>query len=252
MNSTNPINSITQKLSIGWFATSRGTTSLKIFNYIYDAISKGKLKAEIKFVFINRELGEGENSDKFINVIRNYNIPIFCLSSLKFLPELRKINLYEWREKFDQKVYELIKEFKVDIIMLAGYMLILSEFLCKKFTFINLHPALPWGPKGTWQEVINEIIEERHKEHGVMIHIVTEDLDRGPVLTYCRFPIIEYNFDKIRQEGVKYELPLVKKTLELLSTGKLKVVDRKIIYEGNLLENGLEIPVDELLSIDSG
>ena len=78
------------------------------------------------------------------------------------MPELRKTNLEEWRTLFDKEVYERIKNFDVDIVMLAGYMLILSKFLCNKFTFINLHPALPWGPKGTWQEVINQIINEKH------------------------------------------------------------------------------------------
>ena len=229
------------KLKLGWFATSRGTTSLKIFNYIYDAIKLGELNACIKFVFINRELGEAENSDKFINTIESYKIPLYSLSSLKFIPDLRKTNLEKWREEFDKKVYDMIKNFDVEIIMLAGYMLILSRFLCKKFNFINLHPALPWGPKGTWQEVINEIIKEKHKEHGVMIHLVTEDLDRGPVLTYCKFEIKEYDFDKIRAEGVKYELPLVKETLKLLADRELKIVDRKIFYKDKFLENGLEV-----------
>jgi phosphoribosylglycinamide formyltransferase-1 len=229
------------KLKLGWFATSRGTTSLKIFNYIYDAIKSGELNACIKFVFINREFGEAENSDKFINTIKSYKIPLYSFSSLKFMPDLRKTNLEKWREEFDKKVYDMIKNFDVEIIMLAGYMLVLSEFLCKKFNFINLHPALPWGPKGTWQEVINEVIKEKHKEHGVMIHLVTEDLDRGPVLTYCKFEIKEYDFDKIRAEGVKYELPLVKETLKLLANRELKIVDRKIFYKDKLLENGLEV-----------
>jgi folate-dependent phosphoribosylglycinamide formyltransferase PurN len=238
-----------KKLQLGWFATSRGTTSLKIFNYIYNAIRTNELNAEIKFVFINRELGEAENSDKFINTIQSYNIPLISFSSLKFMSELRKTNIEEWRTLFDKEVYERIKSFDVDIVMLAGYMLILSKFLCNKFTFINLHPALPWGPKGTWQEVINQIINEKHKEHGVMIHLVTEDLDRGPVLTYCKFIIKEYDFDKIRQEGVQYELPLIKKTLQLLSEEKLKIVGREIFYNGEPITQGLEIPTEELLRI---
>ncbi len=238
-----------KKLKLGWFATSRGTTSLKIFNYIYNAIKNNELNAEIKFVFINRELGEAENSDKFINTINSLGIPLVSFSSLKFMPELRKSNVEEWRTLFDQEVYKRIKDFDVDIIMLAGYMLILSKFLCDKFTFINLHPALPWGPKGTWQEVINQIINEKHTEHGVMIHLVTEDLDRGPVLTYCRFRIKEYDFDKIRQEGVQYELPLIKKTLLLLSQQKLEIIDKKVYYNKELLTKGLEISTEELLSI---
>lgn len=235
-----------EKLRIGWFATSRGTTSLKIFNYIYEDIKNNKLNANIKFVFINREPKESENSDRFINVVNSYNIPLFYLSSLKFKPELKQKDIERWRYEFDSEVYSMIKDFQVDVVMLAGYMLILSEFLSKKFNFINLHPALPWGPKGTWQQVINKIIEEKHKEHGVMIHIVTEDLDRGPVLTYCRFQVKEYNFDKIREEGVKYELPLVKKTLYLLAEKQLSITNRKPFFKGEILKEGLEIKTEEL------
>ncbi len=235
------------KLKLGWFATSRGQTSLKIFNYIYNAIKNNELNAEIQFVFLNRQLGEAENSDRFINEVEKLNIPVITFSSKKFLPEVRKTDIELWREKFDKEVYNLICKFNVDIIMLAGYMLILSKFLCQKFTVINLHPALPWGPKGTWQEVINTIIKEKHQEHGVMIHIVTEDLDRGPVITYCRFKIEEYDFDKIRQQGVQYELPLVKKTLCLIADNEIKIIDRKVYDKNNrLLPQGLEIKLAEL------
>jgi phosphoribosylglycinamide formyltransferase-1 len=45
---------------------------------------------------------------------------------------------------------------------------------------INLHPAAPGGPTGTWQEVIWQLIEGRAVETGVMMHLVTPELDRGP------------------------------------------------------------------------
>ncbi|MFQ3676138.1 MAG: formyltransferase family protein [Endomicrobiia bacterium] len=245
------------KLKLGWFSTSRGGTSLKIFKYIQNLIEKNELNVEIKFVFINRDLGEGENSDKFIRYILKKRIPLITFSSKKYLPVLKQKNISLWRKKFDSEVYKLIKDFDVEIILLAGYMLILDKNLCEKRLFINLHPALPWGPKGKWDEVINQIILEKQKEHGVMIHLVTKDLDRGPVVTYVRYPIKKYDFKKIRAEGVKYELPLIRETLKLLSEDKLKIknncckdkknIDKNVYFKNKLLYNGYEINIKNLM-----
>jgi folate-dependent phosphoribosylglycinamide formyltransferase PurN len=127
--------------------------------------------------------------------------------------------------------------------------------MCRKYTMLNLHPAAPWGPKGTWQEVIWQLIESKATGTGVMIHLVTPDLDRGPVVTYCTFPIRGSEFDKrwreiegktvaeikagegeentlfklIRAEGVKREIPLIIATIKAFSEDKVKVVNSKAI-----------------------
>jgi len=72
--------------------------------------------------------------------------------------------------------------------MLAGYMLIVSEEMCGKYTMINHHPATPEGPKGSWQDVIWQFIDEKASKSGVMTNVVTPKSDKGPVITYCRYP----------------------------------------------------------------
>ena len=114
---------------------------------------------------------------------------------------------------------------------------------------INLHPAAPNGPDGTWQDVIWQLIEQRATHSGVKIHLVTEELDQGPTIAYCRYPIHGPAFDDlwretdqtsverlrqrygedlalfkaIRSEGVKTELPLLVETLATLSRGEAKI-----------------------------
>ena len=61
---------------------------------------------------------------------------------------------------------------------------------------INLHPAAPGGPAGTWQEVIWQLIEGDAMETGVMMHLVTSELDKGPPVTYCTFPIRDTPCDR--------------------------------------------------------
>jgi len=54
---------------------------------------------------------------------------------------------------------------------------------------LNLHPALPDGPTGTWQEVVWSLIQARATRTGAMVHLATEDVDRGPVVSHCTVPI---------------------------------------------------------------
>jgi hypothetical protein len=61
--------------------------------------------------------------------------------------------------------------------------------MCLRYNMINLHPAAPGGPAGTWQEVIWQLIRTGAHKTGVMMHLVTPELDRGPVVTYCIFSI---------------------------------------------------------------
>jgi folate-dependent phosphoribosylglycinamide formyltransferase PurN len=107
---------------------------------------------------------------------------------------------------------------------------------------INLHPAPPGGPTGTWQEVIRALIENRADTAGAMMHLVTPELDRGPVVTYCLFsikgePFYEYwqkndknmLFQLIRKHELAREFPLITLTLQSLSRGEVSIKDGRII-----------------------
>jgi hypothetical protein len=73
-------------------------------------------------------------------------------------------------------------------------MLILGGAMWRQYPFLNLHPALPDGPVGTWQQVIWQLIETRASQTGAMVHLATEALDRGPVVSYCTVPIVGEEF----------------------------------------------------------
>ncbi len=55
----------------------------------------------------------------------------------------------------------LLEPFALDVLVLAGYMLIVSPAMCARYAMLNLHPALPGGPTGTWQEVIWALLERQ-------------------------------------------------------------------------------------------
>ncbi len=175
---------------IGWFSTGRDEAARILFSSVND--NKSKLGIEIAYVFCNRERSESPVTNSFLSDVLNANIPLVCFSSKKFREKYQ-----DWREPYHHEAMKLLEQYRkgVDIDMFAGYMLYASEEMSKKYRLLNLHPATPWGPKGTWQEVIWELMDTGAEETGVMLHRATKDLDRGPPVTYCKFRIIGSDFD---------------------------------------------------------
>jgi phosphoribosylglycinamide formyltransferase-1 len=226
-------------LNIGWFSTGRDEAARQLLQAVQDKSHKGDINGKISFVFSNREPGEAKESDLFFELVRSYNIPLVCLSHKKFKTGGEE---KEWRIKYDKEVNKKIKPFAPDLCVLAGYMLIVSKELCQKYDMINLHPATPGGPTGSWQEVIWTLIQHRADTAGAMIHLATPELDRGPVISYCLFsikgePFTEYwqrdnkdmLFRLIRQHELAREFPLIILTLQALSQGKVGIKDRRVI-----------------------
>ena len=181
-------------LNIGWFATGRGEGSRGLLKFIQDSILAGKLDARIEYVFSNREPGEAAGSDEFFRMVQGYDLPLVTLSSAQF----RRDRGGRWaalRDEYDAEVMGLLESYSPKICVLAGYMLIVGGAMCRRYPLLNLHPALPDGPTGTWQEVIWTLIELRARRTGAMVHLATEEVDRGPVVSYCTAPITGPAFD---------------------------------------------------------
>jgi phosphoribosylglycinamide formyltransferase-1 len=92
------------------------------------------------------------------------------------------------REEFDKEVAVILKEHRVDLICLIGYMRILSPWFVREFEgkIINVHPALNMqkyaGPGAMNLNVHQAVIDNGEKESGCTIHYVTEEVDAGPVI----------------------------------------------------------------------
>jgi len=245
---------------LGWFSTGRDKAARDLLATVNSSIKLGEIKAEIAFVFCSREPGESEESDLFLRLVEDEHIPLICFSYQKFragkaVPSTRQEEaLPLWRFDYDREVMNRLQSFHPDLCVLAGYMLIVSQEMCQRYNMINLHPAAPGGPKGTWQEVIRQLIESKAQETGVMMHLVTPELDMGPPVTYCTFPIRGKPFDKywekieklpltsakkhneeeplfklIRKHGLAREFPLIISTLKAFSQGKVKIMAGKIV-----------------------
>ncbi|MBI2865950.1 MAG: phosphoglycerate transporter [Chloroflexi bacterium] len=246
---------------IGWFSTGRDGAARELLISAASALEKGDIAGHLEFVLCNREPGESPESDLFLELVRRYRIPLVMLSSRRFWQEQGQGQPYAaeklppWRRRYDQEVLRLLEPFSPDLVVLAGYMLIVSPTLCQAVPMINLHPAAPGGPTGTWQEVIWRLIEARAASSGVMMHLVTPDLDRGPAITYCTYPlrggvldalwsqvegklVVELResfgeglplFQAIRQRGLAREFPLIVSTLRACCQGRFRLGGGQIV-----------------------
>ncbi len=248
---------------LGWFSTGRDKAARDLLQVVNNSIKQSEIEAEIAFVFSNREPGESEESDLFFKLVEDYHIPLICFSYQKFkvskgAPITGQAGaLPLWRLDYDRGVMNRLQDFHPDLCVLAGYMLITGREMCQRYDMINLHPAAPGGPTGTWQEVIWQLIDNKAQETGVMMHLVTPELDKGPPVTYCTFPIRGKPFDRywdeierhpssevkkkedennllfklIRQHGLAREFPLIISTLKAFSQGRIKITAGKKLID---------------------
>ena len=202
-------------LNIGWFSTGRGEGSRGLLSFVRRRLIETGADARINFVFSNRERGEAEGSDEFFKLVDGYDIPLITHSSSAFRKAVGG-PFSEHRDEFDQQVMDKLAALEpgieADICVLAGYMLIVGGKMCRQYPLLNLHPALPDGPTGTWQEVVWSLIEARASETGAMVHLATEDVDRGPVLSYVTVPIAGPGFDRHWKSLQGKDLDGIKKT----------------------------------------
>ena len=175
-------------LKIGWFSTGRGEGSRGLLRFVHEGLGAEGIDAGIEFVFSNRAPGEQEGSDEYFRLVREYGLPLVTHSSAEFRQRTGG-RFADGRAEYDGEVLELLASRRPDICVLAGYMLIASSRLCRAFPLLNLHPALPDGPIGTWQEVVWQLIEQRARRTGAMMHLATEEVDRGPLVSYVTVPL---------------------------------------------------------------
>lgn len=256
-------------MRIGWFSTGRDEAARNLLRTVMGKKEEGFFDIGISFVFSNWEEGEDpehpdfEERERFYALVRSYNIPLVCLSWKRFMPSLRRQDREKWRTEYGKAMREAIRPYPFDLGVLAGYMLWMDNESCTIFNLINLHPALPGGPRGTWQEVIWKLIETRADRQGAMIHLCTPDWDEGPPLTFCSFSLRtrKYNklwawmelklktktleeikreegeseplFSQIRRDGEMRELPLTVHSIKLFAEGRVRIKDGDL-YEGSV------------------
>jgi phosphoribosylglycinamide formyltransferase-1 len=140
---------------------------------IIDSINSGALNAKITAVISNKTNVKG------LQRATDNEIPAITLPHTD----------YPDRQSFDKKLQDTIESFNPDLVILAGFMRILSPEIAKHFRgkMLNIHPSLL--PKYPGLHTHQRALGANDKEHGTTIHFVTEELDGGPLVAQKRFNI---------------------------------------------------------------
>ena len=127
---------------------------------------------------------------------------------------------FKTKEDYDQKLVEAINSHNIDLIVLAGYMRILTEVFVSAFPnkIINIHPALlpAFGGKGMYGEKVHKaVLESGVKESGCTVHFVTTKVDAGPIITQKKVPVVAGDtVDTLRKRVLEQEHKLLVEAIQ--------------------------------------
>ena len=159
---------------------------------VWEAIKDGHLDASVELVASNNKKA------LILEKAREHGIDSF------FVDHKNKS-----RESFDKEISERLKEKEVDLILLIGFMRILSGVFVSEWSgkIINVHPSLlPKYAGGMNEDVHQQVLKSGDKETGCTIHLVTEQVDEGPVLVQKRCSVLEGDtIDSLKERVQKLE-----------------------------------------------
>jgi len=151
-------------IRLGVLGSTKGTD----LQAILDAIQNHALDAEVVVVVSNRK------KSFILERARNYKIPDVFVSQKG-----------KTRDEFDREITAILLQHGADLVLLIGFMRILSAEFCQKWhdRILNVHPSLlPKYAGGMDNNVHEEVLRNGDAETGCTIHFVTEELDAGPIL----------------------------------------------------------------------
>ena len=193
---------------------SGGGTNLQA---LIDAIEGQRLDAEIRVVVSNREDAYG------LVRARNHGIETRVLDHRRF----------STRETFDQALVDLLGEHRVELVVLAGFMRLLSPVFVRAFSnrIMNIHPALL--PAFPGLHVQRKAVEYGTRFSGCTVHFVNEECDEGPIIIQAVVPVYPDDTEEsLSARILEQEHKIYPRAIQLYSEGRLKVEGRRVLVEG--------------------
>lgn len=196
-----------EKLRLGFLASHGGSN----MQAILENIKSGMLDAEPAVLISNN------SSSGAMEKAKNFGIPCFHLSSTAFPDE----------EKLDEEIAKKLEEYKIDLVILAGYMKRIGERVLSSFKgrILNIHPALlpKHGGKGMYgMNVHKAVIEAGEDKSGATIHLVDEQYDKGRILNQMEVPVfIEDTAEVLAERVLKAEHFIYSDTIKKIINGEI-------------------------------
>jgi phosphoribosylglycinamide formyltransferase-1 len=215
--------------SIVILISGRGTN----LQSIIDAVKGGDIKARISAVISNRPDAQG------LERARLENIDAVVIDQ----------NQYHDRSSYDRALSEKIDEYAPDLIVLAGFMRILSKEFIQRFDnmILNIHPSLLPELKGLHTH--RRALEEGKKVHGASVHFVSNELDSGPVVIQAEVPVLpEDTEDTLAERVLQQEHKIYPLAISWFVEGRLDANDNIILLDGVALNEPVLWKADRLIN----
>lgn len=194
---------------LGILISGRGSN----FEAIADSIEHGALDAEIAIVISNNPKAKGlvRAQERGLNAV--------CVRS-------RAME----REAYDRLVVEKLREAKVDLVCLAGFMRLLSSFFVNEYPqrILNIHPSLL--PSFPGLEAQLQAIEHGVRYSGCTVHFVDERLDAGPIIAQAAVPVLDGDDeDSLAARILEQEHRTYTEAIRLVLSGEYRIEGRRVL-----------------------
>jgi phosphoribosylglycinamide formyltransferase 1 len=202
-----------RQVSIGVLISGGGTN----LQSIIDAIEAKQLDAKIQLVLSNKADAYG------LVRAKSHAIPTEVLDHKSF-PS---------REAYDQAVVDLLHGGGVELVVLAGFMRLLSPVFIKAYSnrIMNIHPALL--PAFAGLHVQKKALEHGVRFAGCTVHFVNEECDEGPIIIQAVVPVFaDDTEDALAARILKQEHKIYPRAIQLFAEGRLRVVGRRVFVDG--------------------
>ena len=196
------------------------------FQAILDSITADEIALEISSVISNVSGARG------IDRAKTHGIPTHIVNN----------HNYSERISFDKALLDKVIKYNPDYLILAGFMRILSPEFIKKFNkpIFNIHPSLL--PKYKGLNTHQRVLDKNEKIHGCSVHLVTKELDAGPLIIQGEVPVKnDDDVKKLAARVLKVEHMIYKKALNLFITNQIAYDNLRVIKKNNEIEIPLKV-----------
>ncbi len=207
------------ELKIGAIASGSGSNFEAIVQSTENGILKNK--ARINLLICNKA------GSYCIERAKNHNIPYVLIESDKFL--------HLSREEFDLKLIKVLKQSECSLIVLVGYMRLVSQVFIDAFNgnVMNIHPALL--PSFTGMHAHKDALDYGVKVSGATVHFVDVQSDHGPIILQKSVPVYDTdNEDVLGRRILEWEHKIFPKAIELFCDKRLHIDGRIVRISGDV------------------
>ena len=197
-------------LVLGVLVSGRGSN----LQAILDAIAEGRLTAKVAIVVSNRQKAEA------LARAARHGAEAVALDPKDF-PD---------REAFDRAVLAILKKHDVELVVLAGYLRIITKPLIEAYRhrIINIHPALL--PAFPGLHAVQQALDSGVKTTGCTVHVATDEVDQGPIITQAAVPVEPTDTEATLAARIRVEehriYPLA---IQWFAEGRVRVEGNKVI-----------------------